>query len=115
MITKKTINIPIFRLKLNIVVVDNIKEALEIDSNIDTRADSLVINYNNGTVTIIIASNDISVIAHECLHVKNAVWNRIGYSPNPVNDEVDAYLLDYIITEVLKVVEKHTNKTLLKI
>ena len=115
MITKKKINIPIFRLKLKIVVVDNIEEALEIDSNINTEADSLVIDHNNGTATVVIASNDMSIIAHECLHVKNAVWNRIGYSPNPLNDEVDAYLLDYIMAEVLKVVEKHTNKTLLKI
>ena len=115
MITKKNINIPIFRLKLKIVVVDDIEEALEIDTNINTEADSLVIDHNNGTATVIIASNDMSIIAHECLHVKNAVWNRIGYSPNPLNDEVDAYLLDYIMTEVLKVVEKHTNKTLLKI
>ena len=115
MITKKTINIPIFRLKLKIVVVDDIEEALEIDTNINTEADSLVIDHNNGTATVVIASNDMSIIAHECLHVKNAVWNRIGYSPNPLNDEVDAYLLDYIMTEVLKVVEKHTNKTLLKI
>ena len=115
MITKKNINIPIFRLKLKIVVVDDIEEALEIDTNINTEADSLVIDHNNGTATIVISSNDISSIAPECLHVKNAVWNRIGYSPNPVNDEVDAYLLDYIMTEVLKVVEKHTNKTLLKI
>ena len=115
MITKKDINIPIFRLKLKIVVVDAIEEALEINPNIDTEANSLVIDNNNGTATIIIASNDMSIIAHESLHVKNAVWNRIGYSPNPMNDEVDAYLLDYIMTEVLKVVEKHTNKTLLKI
>ena len=57
----------------------------------------------------------MSIIAHECLHVKNAVWARIGYSPQALNDEVDAYLLDYIMTEVLKVVEKHTNKILLKI
>ena len=115
MITKKNINIPIFRLKLKIVVVDDIEEALEIDTNINTEADSLVIDHNNGTATVVIASNDMSIIAHECLHVKNAVWNRIGYSPNPVNDEVDAYLLDYIMTEVLKVVEKHTNKKLKKI
>ncbi len=115
MITKKNINIPIFRLKLKIVVVDDIKEALEIAPNIDTEADSCVLDYNNGTATIIIASNNMSVIAHECLHVKNAVWARIGYSPQALNDEVDAYLLDYIMTEVLKVVEKHTNKTLLKI
>lgn len=115
MITKKNINIPIFRLKLKIVVVDDIKEALEINPNINTSADSCVIDYNNGTAAIVIASNDMSVIAHECLHVKNAVWNRIGYSPQVLNDEVDAYLLDYIMAEVLKVVEKHTNKTLLKI
>ena len=115
MITKKDINIPIFELKLKIVVVDDIKEALEIEPNIDTGANSCVIDHNDGTATIIIASNDMSVIAHECLHVKNAVWIRIGYSPNPMNDEVDAYLLDYIMTEVLKVVERHTNKTLLKI
>ena len=115
MVTKKVINIPIFRLKLKIVVVDDIKEALEINPNIDTEADSCVIDNNNGTATIIIASNDMSVIAHECLHVKNAVWTRIRYSPQVLNDEVDAYLLDYIMTEVLKVVEKHTNKTLLKI
>ena len=115
MITKKNMNIPIFRLKLKIVVVDDIEEALEIDTNINTEADSLVIDHNNGTATVVIASNDMSVIAHECLHVNKAVWNRIGYSPNPLNDEVDAYLLDYIMAEVLKVVEKHTNKTLLKI
>lgn len=115
MITKKNINIPIFRLKLKIVVVDDIKEALEVEPNIDTEANSCVIDHNNGTATVIIASNDMSIIAHECLHVKNAVWLRIGYSPNSMNDEVDAYLLDYIMAEVLKVVEKHTNKTLLKI
>lgn len=115
MMTKKNISIPIFRVTLKIVVVDDIKEALKISPNIDTEADSCVIDYNNGTVTIIIASNDMSIIAHECLHVKNAVWTRIGYSPNAMNDEVDAYLLDYIMAEVLKVVEKHTNKTLLKI
>ena len=115
MITKKVINIPIFRLKLKIIIVDELKEALGIEPNIDIEADSCVIDHNNGTATIIIASNDMSIIAHECLHIKNIVWNRIGYSPQALNDEVDAYLLDYIITEVLKVVEKHTNKILLKI
>ena len=62
MITKKNINIPIFRLKLKIVVVDDIEEALEIDTNINTEADSLVIDNNNGTATIVIASNDMFLI-----------------------------------------------------
>lgn len=47
MITKKVINIPIFRLKLKIVVVDDIKEALEVDPNISTEADSCVIDHNS--------------------------------------------------------------------
>ena len=111
MITKKNINIPIFRLKLKIVVVDDIEEALEIDTNINTEADPLVIDHNNGTATVVIASNDMSVISHECLHVKNAVWNRIGYSPNPVNDEVDAYLVGYLFDQVSKVVAKHNLET----
>ena len=115
MLTKKTIKIPIFYIDLTIAVVDDIKESLKLDSHININADSCVVDYNNGKVMVVIASRDMSVIAHECLHVKNAIWNRIGYSPQVLNDEVDAYLLDYIMTQVLKVVEKHTNKTLLKI
>ena len=114
MVTKKTIKVPIYDYRVIIIVVDT-WEALRIEPNIDTEADSCVIDHNNGTATIIIASNDMSIIAHECLHIKNTVWARIGYSPQALNDEVDAYLLDYIMTEVLKVVEKHTNKILLKI
>ena len=111
MITKKDINIPIFRLKLKIIIVDELKEALGIEPNIDTEADSCVIDHNNGTATIIIASNDMSIIAHECLHIKNIVWNRIGYSPQALNDEVDAYLVEYLFNQVSKVVAKHNLAT----
>ena len=107
MVTKKVINIPIFRSKLKIIVVDNIKEALEIEPNIPPEADSCMLDYGEGRVMVIIASNDMSTIAHECLHIKNAVWNRIGYSPQVSNDEVDAYLVEYLFNQVSKVVAKH--------
>ncbi len=107
MLTKKKIRIPIFRIDLLIVVIDKIGEALKIDSRIDINSDSCVIDYNDGNVSIFITPNSIPIIAHECLHVKNSIWNRIGYISQANNDEVDAYLLDYIIAKVLEVVEKH--------
>lgn len=107
MITKKTINIPIFRVKLLIVVADTTEECLQIDSRVDTGCDSCVIDYCDGRVAIFISSKEQAVVIHECLHVKNAVWNRIGYEPCVNNDEVDAYLIAYIYKEVKKVIDKH--------
>ncbi len=107
MITKKTINIPIFKIKLLIVIADNIEECLQIDPHIDTDCNSCIVDYGDGRVTIFIASRDLSIVAHECLHVKNAIWERIGYNPQKDNDEVDAYLLAYIFKEVKKVIDKH--------
>ena len=40
-------------------------------------------------------------------HVKNAIWEFIGYSPQVDNDEVDAYLLTYIYIKILEVFRKH--------
>lgn len=37
-----------------------------------------------------------SSIAHEAVHIKNAIWRYIGYEPQRDNDEVDAYLVTYI-------------------
>lgn len=110
MITKRKIKIPIFRVNLLIVVLDDLKEATQIDSRVKTDCDSCVVDYNNGNVTIFIKPDNICTLAHECLHVKNAVWERIGYIPQSNNDEVDAYLLDYIIKEVNKVIIKHNAK-----
>lgn len=107
MITKRKIKIPIFRVSLLIVVVDDMNECLQIDSKVDTASDSCVVDYNDGRVTIFVTGKDLSVVAHECLHVKNSIWYRIGYKPQADNDEVDAYLLDYIFNEVKKVIDKH--------
>ena len=49
----------------------------------------------------------MSIIAHECLHVKNTVWSRIGYSPQALNDEVDAYLIAYVYKRIIEVYSKH--------
>ena len=56
MITKKNINIPIFRLKLKIVVVDDIKEALKINPNITQVELSNKLNVSRRTISTLLAN-----------------------------------------------------------
>lgn len=107
MITKRKIIIPIFRIKLTIIVLDEMSEGVVLYPSLDINSDGNVLDYSNGEVSIFITPKDYSIIAHECLHVVNSVWLRIGYNPQKDNDEVDAYLLDYIMSKVLDVVKKH--------
>ena len=51
-----------------------------------------------------IAVNDIINIAE---HIKNHIWQYIGYTPQRDNDEVDAYLLTYIYDKITQVFYKH--------
>lgn len=56
---------------------------------------------------VVINSKEEASIIHEAEHVKNAIWEFIGYSPQVDNDEVDAYLLTYIYIKILEVFRKH--------
>lgn len=44
---------------------------------------------------------------HEAEHIKNHIWQYIGYTPQRDNDEVDAYLLTYIYDKITQVFYKH--------
>lgn len=48
-----------------------------------------------------------SSIVHEAEHIKNHIWQYIGYTPQRDNDEVDAYLLTYIYNKITQVFYKH--------
>jgi len=54
------------------------------------------------------AINNMNIIAHECLHASNVIFNDIGYTSDSTNDEVDAYLVGYLVDVVLKA--KKVNK-----
>ena len=47
---------------------------------------------------------------HEAEHVKNLIWEYIGYRPQADNDEVDAYLLTYIYNKITDVFYKHNGQ-----
>ena len=108
MVTEKTIRIPIYGYRVKIVVFDpEDREKIEKKYNMSLYVGTTLLGQ--GHCIVIIPSGDLSTAVHECEHAKNAVWEFIGYTPSHTNDEVDAYLLTYIFTEVNKEMQKHVS------
>lgn len=105
MITEKKIIVPIFNYAAKIVVADTIEEASK-KYDIDPNCKGALLEYEDKSI-LIVKPNVDNVVVHECVHLKNAIWNRIGYTPAPTNDEPDAYLVDYLYNQVCKVIQKH--------
>jgi len=40
------------------------------------------------------------IIAHECVHAKNMLFEKIGFRPDVDNDEAEAYLMEYLVNYV---------------
>ena len=45
-------------------------------------------------------------VAHEALHITNRIFNDIGYTLDPLNDEPQAYFLDWLTDEILNKIEE---------
>jgi len=109
------IKIPIFDSVLEVVQSSNFAESskklrLEI-SNLDS-VSALTIDLTKELqrrFIIFLPENfTIGLIAHECLHVTNILFGHIGYMPKTDNDELQAYLLQWICDELtikLKIIQ----------
>lgn len=115
MITTKKLNIPIFNYKLTVYITDTFEELesklprQDMDLS-NTRAITLHNNDIGGAI-VAVKSGCQSSVVHEALHVKNAIWEWIGYNPQADNDEVDAYLLTYIYEKIMEVFKRHNSTT----
>lgn len=106
MITKRRLNIPIFNYKLVIVIYDKWEEVKDMHKgSIEPNAFTRI--FPEGCSIVAVNSKEETSIVHEAEHVKNAIWEFIGYSPQVDNDEVDSYLLTYIYIKILEVFKKH--------
>lgn len=74
--------------------------------NMDTEANAITISAY-GASLVAVNSRRGSSIVHEAEHIKNHIWQYIGYTPQRDNDEVDAYLLTYIYDKITQVFYKH--------
>lgn len=53
-------------------------------------------------VIVIFDSCDIPLIAHEAVHVVNAIFNHAGIKPDVINDEPQAYLTQWVVKKIYK-------------
>lgn len=108
MITQKRCTVPIFNYQLTIIIFDNweeLKPYIPIEEY-EHEAKALVL-HDYGRSRVFVTPQYKESIIHESLHIKNAIWRFIGYTPQPDNDEVDAYLITYIYQKIYKVYEEH--------
>lgn len=106
--TQKKIIIPIYGYKLTIIIFDDWNEIAEICDGIQPC--NAFTKYRYGESLVAIDSHSQSSIVHEAEHVKNIIWEHIGYTPQINNDEVDAYLLTYICQKITEVFNRHTSE-----
>lgn len=110
MITQRKIIIPIFDYRLNIIIFDNWDEVKHLfDGGPEPKA---ITDTSYGVSTVAVNSKSSYSIIHEAEHIKNAVWEYIGYTSQRDNDEVDAYLITYIYKKISEVFYKHDKATL---
>lgn len=106
MVTSRKIIIPIYDYRLDIIIYDDWGEVSHI---FDNGPEPLAITRNlYGKSIVAINAKSQSSIVHESIHVMNDIWDYIGYTSDPNNDEVDAYLITYIYKKINDAYIKHT-------
>lgn len=112
MITKKKLIIPIFEYRLTVIIFDKWEELRPYipEDEMDIKASAITIGNTMSALVAINSRSDNSII-HEAEHIKNAIWRDIGYEPQRDNDEVDAYLIAYIVKRLYEVFFKHDSKS----
>jgi len=108
-ITTKTTKIPLYcpENRIRVHIVDRIKDVkkfrdiLDDEDEYDTE-DALVFEDASGkypTRTMIFEREHITagIIAHEAIHTKNHIFDSIGITLDPTNDEPEAYFMGWLV------------------
>jgi hypothetical protein len=102
---KKTIAIPIYFGKLTIIITNDFKEVDEIyNTRIDENLyDAVVFEIKDKDEYIVVIKKvEWSIIAHEVVHLVNAIFLKCGIELDRQNDEPQAYLTGWIVNEIDK-------------
>lgn len=109
MLTEKSFIVPIYDFKVEVVVFDDLSEAQKKYPEFMTAGTKActVEYFDNQKVKLIVPSYKYSSVVHELEHAKNLIWKAKGHKPQEDNDEVDAYLLEYLYDKVDKIIRRH--------
>lgn len=117
MIYKKYLTVPLYdNNKLGIIITDDPEELFKATNIQWDHGEILgaVVNAcdknKKRTVFIVLNPNcddfKLSVITHEAVHAANRILYNVGFILDPMNDEPQAYLTDWIFDQVMNFLEK---------
>jgi hypothetical protein len=115
--TNTTIPIPIYFGKLTIIIVSDWIELdmihkIKVDENL---YDAVVFEIkDNDEYLVAIKKVEWSIIAHEVVHLVNAIFLKCGVELDRHNDEPQAYLTGWIINEIDKHIKENQQFDILK-
>lgn len=111
----KTLNkkIPIFGGQLTIII-DKDLSIVERRYNLTDTSDCDAITFRNPTkdrkrmYVVAFEQKEITpgIIAHESIHIANMILDDIHHDVNATNDEVQCYLTQWVVDEVVKLLNK---------
>lgn len=107
----KTIEIPIYKGELTFIKSDSFKETNErYKLSIPERFGA--VTFRNEAIdtfecVVSFVEENISLLAHEAVHVCNFIYEKIGAKLDIENDEFQAYLIGWIVDEMLNFLDKN--------
>ena len=75
----------------------------------DWKSDARTVTHSDGFIIIRFRdkigkdSDSISLVAHECYHAAYSVLSRINVQPGIETEEVYAYMIQFLVREILKI------------
>ena len=108
MVIEKRFKAPYFKTAIQIFVYDDFDEAkVELPAFPDM-ADGYVQAFPcDNCVHIVIPHNKQWVVVHELEHAKNSIFKLIGHKSDVDNDEIDAYVIEWLWECAEKAIKKH--------
>ncbi len=107
MVKEKIIKLPMFNYRIKVVIFDDYKDIQDTypEFNPSSHA-ALTLEYSGSSQCVVLLPKDkdfISNMTHELVHAKNCLFRFIQQYCERDNDEVEAYILGYLVSEILKI------------
>lgn len=114
MLIEKTIQLPIFSYKIKVVLSDTKDEIKNKYPEMDETCSACTLEYrdcNFCRVLLVLDDYFISNMAHELVHAKNCLYRYINQYCDRDNDEIEAYILGYLVSEITKIQNKYEEES----
>lgn len=106
---KETVEIPIYRGKLTIILDKNLSYIEKKFKTLSLKNyGAVALRHNKEPRHYVVAFEciDNSLIAHEVVHIVNYVFQDTGVELDIRNDEAQAYLTGWLFSEIEKIIKK---------